>query len=95
MAWVSNYFWTHYFYDVLGVSYTFPAWRFNNVPFCLYLMSHSYFAAYHTLSNLALRAVSAKTKGSTKMLAQFAVISFMSFTFAFLEAFTLQSVTIF
>ena len=31
LSWMANYFWTHYFYQVLGTSYTFPAWRLNDV----------------------------------------------------------------
>lgn len=31
LSWMANYFWTHYFYHVLGTSYTFQAWRFNDV----------------------------------------------------------------
>jgi hypothetical protein len=30
-SYVGNYFWTHYFFTVLGASYTFPSWRMNNV----------------------------------------------------------------
>jgi cycloeucalenol cycloisomerase len=32
-SYVGNYFWTHYFFTVLGASYTFPSWRMNNVSF--------------------------------------------------------------
>lgn len=28
---IGNYFWTHYFYRVLGARYTFVAWRLNDV----------------------------------------------------------------
>ena len=28
-SFIGNYFWTHYFYSVLGASYTFPAHRLN------------------------------------------------------------------
>uniref|UniRef100_A0A453MBN8 Cycloeucalenol cycloisomerase n=1 Tax=Aegilops tauschii subsp. strangulata TaxID=200361 RepID=A0A453MBN8_AEGTS len=30
-SYVGNYFLTHYFFTVLGASYTFPSWRMNNV----------------------------------------------------------------
>lgn len=30
-SYVGNYFWTHYFFKVLGASYTFPSWKMNNV----------------------------------------------------------------
>ncbi|CAI5475405.1 unnamed protein product [Closterium sp. Yama58-4] len=47
-SFVGNYFWTHYFYTLLGASYTFPSWRLNDVPFALYLLTHAYFCFYHT-----------------------------------------------
>ena len=31
-GWVGNYWYTHYFYSVLGAAYTMPAWRLNDVP---------------------------------------------------------------
>ena len=30
-SFIGNYFWTHYFYDLLGAEYTFPSWRLNEV----------------------------------------------------------------
>ena len=30
-SFIGNYFWTHYFYDLLGAEYTFPSWRLNGV----------------------------------------------------------------
>jgi hypothetical protein len=30
-SFIGNYFWTHYFYSLLGASYTFPSWRLNDV----------------------------------------------------------------
>lgn len=30
---VGNYFWTHYFYTVLGAIYTFPSYKINHVSF--------------------------------------------------------------
>ena len=29
-SFIGNYFWTHYFYELLGASYTFPSWSLNN-----------------------------------------------------------------
>ena len=52
---IGNYFWTHYFYRLLGASYTFKAHRLNDVPVCLYLMTHAYFVFYHALANVAIR----------------------------------------
>jgi hypothetical protein len=36
---------THYFYRVLKADYTFEAHRLNDVPLCLYFMTHAYFMA--------------------------------------------------
>lgn len=30
-SFVGNYFWTHYFYTLLGAQYTFRTWRLNDV----------------------------------------------------------------
>ena len=55
LAWIANYLWTHYFYAVLHATYTFQAHRLNDVPFALYLITHSYFHLYHVLSSILLR----------------------------------------
>ena len=31
-SFIGNYFWTHYFYQVLGASYTMQTWDLNQVP---------------------------------------------------------------
>ncbi|XP_058226360.1 cycloeucalenol cycloisomerase [Rhododendron vialii] len=54
-SYVGNYFWTHYFFTVLGASYTFPSWRMNNVPHTTFLMTHVCFLFYHVSSNITLR----------------------------------------
>ena len=30
LSFVGNYFWTHYFFQLLGAAYTFKSWRLNN-----------------------------------------------------------------
>ncbi len=30
-SFIGNYFWTHYFYTILGAEYTFQSWRLNEV----------------------------------------------------------------
>lgn len=55
LSFIGNYFWTHYFYNLLGASYTFKAWRLNDVPFALYLITHAYFCTYHTGTTIVLR----------------------------------------
>ena len=29
LSFIGNYFWTHYFYRILGAQYTFPSWQLN------------------------------------------------------------------
>ncbi|KAG2331712.1 hypothetical protein Bca4012_018730 [Brassica carinata] len=54
-SYVGNYFWTHYFFKVLGASYTFPSWKMNNVPHTTFFMTHACFLFYHVASNITLR----------------------------------------
>ncbi|MCD9640617.1 Bifunctional protein GlmU [Datura stramonium] len=54
-TYVGNYFWTHYFFTVLGASYTFPSWRMNNVPHTTFLLAHVCFLFYHVSANMTLR----------------------------------------
>ena len=46
-SFVGNYLWTHYFYRLLGASYTFPSWRLNDVRSCLSLARCCLNAAAH------------------------------------------------
>ncbi|XP_021743387.1 cycloeucalenol cycloisomerase-like isoform X2 [Chenopodium quinoa] len=54
-SYVGNYFWTHYFFKVLGASYTFPSWKMNDVPHTTFLLTHVCFLFYHVASNMSLR----------------------------------------
>ncbi|XP_027338430.1 cycloeucalenol cycloisomerase isoform X2 [Abrus precatorius] len=54
-SYVGNYFWTHYFFTVLGASYTFPSWKMNNVPHTTFMLTHVCFLFYHVTSNMTLR----------------------------------------
>ena len=91
---IGNYFWTHYFYTLLGAEYTFPAHRLNDVPFCLYLMTHAYFLFYHALSNVAQRAAvrSVRRAGGSRaavVAAQAAVIVSLAYATAYGETATI------
>ena len=55
ISYIGNIHWTHYFYNLLGASYSFPAHRLNNVPIALIFCTHAYFATYFVISNFALR----------------------------------------
>ncbi|KAJ7956068.1 Cycloeucalenol cycloisomerase [Quillaja saponaria] len=49
-SYVGNYFWTHYFFTVLGASYTFPSWKMNNkvqwFTEAAWVLTLAYFIAY-------------------------------------------------
>lgn len=92
-SWQGNYFWTHYFYNILGCKYTFNAWRLNDVPFCLYLITHSYFLLYHTTSNFLLRrlwrALPSHRFSSNLTVSVF--IAVLCYFVAVMEVFTIQN----
>ena len=60
LSYVGSFYWTHYFYTLLGARYTFdspPAHRLNDVPIPMYFGAHAYFCFYHMLTNLLIRRV--------------------------------------
>ncbi|UJR10976.1 hypothetical protein I4U23_015161 [Adineta vaga] len=91
-SWIANYFWTHYFYVVLHATYTFKAHRLNDVPFALYLITHSYFHLYHVLSSIMMRLVWRRmpTKGKIRYFYVGIIVIIVSYIVAFLETFTIQ-----
>jgi cycloeucalenol cycloisomerase len=52
-----NYFWTHYFYTVLGASYLFDSYMLNGVPIVCYLCTFFYFTFYFSVINIVLRTL--------------------------------------
>jgi len=89
-SFVGNYWYTHYFYRVLKADYTFPAHRLNDVPICLYFMTHAYFMFYHVLSNMALRYTRTSYKaGRARSVYEIVLVVVMSYTTAFMEAITI------
>lgn len=89
-SFIGNYWYTHYFYRVLKAKYTFEAYRLNDVPLCLYLMTHAYFMFYHSLSNFAIRWIRDTYLASrTRVFFEWLVIGFMSYATAFGEALTI------
>lgn len=89
-SFIGNYWYTHYFYRVLKAKYTFEAYRLNDVPLCLYLMTHAYFMFYHSLSNFAIRWIRDTYLASgTRAFFEWIVIGFMSYATAFGEALTI------
>ncbi|KAK9909776.1 hypothetical protein WJX75_007309 [Coccomyxa subellipsoidea] len=91
-SFIGNYFWTHYFYDLLGAEYTFPSWQLNKVPIPLYFMTHAYFCFYHALSNVVIRRTRNATAkyGSTMQNAATALVVFLlAYATAFMETLTI------
>ncbi|ONK65970.1 uncharacterized protein A4U43_C06F2850 [Asparagus officinalis] len=87
-SYVGNYFWTHYFFTVLGASYTFPSWRMNNVPHTTFLLTHVCFLFYHMVSNMTLRGLRHSVSGlpkSVQLIFEAAWILALSYFIAFLE----------
>lgn len=96
---IGNYFWTHYFYQVLGAGYSFPVVvQLNQVPFFLYLVTHAYFCFYHTLTNLLLRRFWSShfyqglQSCLLRCIVSSVVVFLMGYITAFMEAFTISSV---
>lgn len=56
-----NYFWTHYFYNLLGAEYLFDSYQLNDVPLVTYICTYFYFTFYFTFVNIVLRRVKAST----------------------------------
>eukprot|EP01025_Chloroclados_australasicus_P033804 TRINITY_DN3455_c0_g1_i4.p1 TRINITY_DN3455_c0_g1~~TRINITY_DN3455_c0_g1_i4.p1 ORF type:complete len:302 (-),score=13.83 TRINITY_DN3455_c0_g1_i4:728-1633(-) len=92
-SFIGNYFWTHYFYRVLGAAYTMKAWRLNDVPIVMYLMTHAYFCFYHALSNVLIRRVRTGTQSMGKLvqfLSTFTLVFTLSYFTAFMETLTIS-----
>jgi len=97
-SFIGNYFWTHYFYQLLGADYTFPSeyQRLNNVPFSMYLCTHGYFAFYHVAANLLMRKVQTHLRSRGKSVARQraavgAVVFLLAYVLAFLETWTISN----
>lgn len=97
VGYLGNYFYTHYFYKVLGVKYTGPVAPgagvdLNGVPLCMYFMTHVYFMSYHVLLSPLMRAVrSSFTEGSIIQAAALTVfVLAAAFTIAFAETWTIS-----
>lgn len=62
-AWIAifgfygNYFWTHYFYQLLGAEYLFDSYRLNDVPLVTFTATFFYFTFYFNFANLILRRI--------------------------------------
>jgi len=93
---VGNYFWTHYFFVLLGATYKFPVdFQLNQVPVFLYFVTHAYFISYHSATTPILRRYWTAFGGKKSVLktAGSVVIVFaMAYFTAFMEAWTMEKV---
>ncbi|KAM0940629.1 putative cycloeucalenol cycloisomerase [Dioscorea sansibarensis] len=93
-SYVGNYFWTHYFFTVLGASYTFPSWRMNNVPHTTFLLTHTCFLFYHVVSNMTLRRLRhsiADLPHSIRLVTEAAWVLALSYFIAYLETIAISN----
>ena len=92
-SFIGNYWYTHYFYNVLHARYTMPAHRLNDVPIAMFLATHFYFATYHAcVGNGVLRYVDRTyANGMRKDVLFWYTVLFMSYLTAFMETLTISS----
>mmetsp|Transcript_5835 Transcript_5835/g.10324 ORF Transcript_5835/g.10324 Transcript_5835/m.10324 type:complete len:289 (-) Transcript_5835:3928-4794(-) len=93
---VGNYLWTHYFYTVLGASYTFDSYQLNQVPLPCYLATQCYFCFYHTVTSAILRKfkhlVSKYTSSAPAQLIAFScLVCFLAYMTAVFEVVTISA----
>ncbi|KAL0488995.1 cycloeucalenol cycloisomerase [Acrasis kona] len=90
---VGNYFWTHYFYNLLGADYTMDTYRINNVPYLMFFCTQAYFTMYHSLTNYAQRIFYYYFPKNTwtRFFLLCVLIFVMSWVTAFMETFTIQN----
>lgn len=99
LSYIGNHFYTHYFFNVLGVRYTGPlaqgmGFEINKVPISMFLMTHVYFMSYHILITPLIRTLK-NTFRSCGATVQFVVttigIVVMAFFTAVAETWTISS----
>ncbi|XP_003385217.2 PREDICTED: cycloeucalenol cycloisomerase-like [Amphimedon queenslandica] len=97
IGYLGNHFYTHYFYNVLGMRYTGPlsgGIRINDVPLSMYLMTHPYFLSYHVLVSPVIRVFRRALSGRHYLLYHscFGVFVYIiAVTTAFIETYTISS----
>jgi len=91
---VGNYFWTHYFFVILGAKYTFPiTWQLNKIPIPLFFVTQAYFLTYFAISTPILRKIWTSLKpGINRVVVCGIAVVVLSYIIAFMETFTIASV---
>jgi cycloeucalenol cycloisomerase len=92
---VGSYFFTHYFFDVVGMRYGFPtSWNLQaelvgdseaTVPLFLYPLTQAYFMTYHVGATVVYRCLS--TRFSLGVPGKVAVVCLLAYVVAFAETF--------
>eukprot|EP00162_Nutomonas_longa_P024899 comp9349_c0_seq2/m.10775 comp9349_c0_seq2/g.10775 ORF comp9349_c0_seq2/g.10775 comp9349_c0_seq2/m.10775 type:complete len:308 (-) comp9349_c0_seq2:918-1841(-) len=91
LSFVGNYFYTHYFFKVLGAWYKFPlTWTINEIPVCMYLITHGYFLTYHVSACHLINRF--KIRNAFVRLVAFAVVGYL---YAVMEAVSISSVPLY
>lgn len=89
---VGNYWYTHYFYSVLGAHYTMESYDLNGVPIPMYFATHFYFCFYHVIGNCIIRRIITGFKPSFfKNLFLILAVLCMAYTTAFMETATIAN----
>ncbi len=101
LSYIGNHFYTHYFYNILGVRYTGPlgegeGLEINRVPVSMFLMTHVYFLTYHILVTPCIRAVksvfgSISQSRALQLAAMTLFVVFIAILTAFAETLTVSS----
>ena len=96
---VGNYSGSHYFFDVLGMRYAFPTtWTLEatlvgrgsgTVPIFLYLLTQAYFATYHAVAGVVIRA--ARRRLGPGHLTMTLVVCALAYGMAFAETWSMAS----
>jgi len=93
LGFVGNYFWTHYFFNLLGAKYTLPVTiKLNEIPVCLYLVTQAYFTTYFVFSNILSRVVDQVVQDkSLKHIIMAVQVLALSWFYAVAETVTIES----
>lgn len=89
---VGNYFWTHYFFQLLGAKYLMDAHKLNGIPLLCFFATQAYFTFYFSLTNVIQRALLTSIKDVTmRRVSYIVLVAVLSYVTAFMETFTIQN----
>lgn len=89
-SFIGNWWYTHYFYSVLGAHYTVTSWDANGVPIPMFFATHFYFCFYHVVANCVLRRIATSLPPSSQRNCFSALtVLCLAYTTAFMETLTI------